>query len=93
MRKIREWILHWLLGGEAKSWEDMFHIACECNADCGKLYESNNLLLEKYKELSDEYLAVLNAVCQEDDVWKLKAAVTEILKRRYEKQEETNVDE
>lgn len=93
MRKIREWILHWLLGSEAKSWKEMFRITCECHASSKQMIDSAGFLLEEYKKVSDEYVAVLNMISEESDIYNLKARVTRFLNENLAKKEEENADE
>lgn len=88
MRKIREWILHWLLGSTAKSWEEMFHITCECHASSKQMIDRAGFLLEEYNKVSDEYVTVLNMISEESDIYNLKAKVSRFLNEKRSKKEE-----
>lgn len=75
---MRKWILNFLLGGDAKSWEEMFRIAVECHESCKKILESEKYLIERYSANIDRENAILEAVSNSSD-WQLKAKVIEIL--------------
>ena len=75
---MRKWILSLLLGGDAKSWKEMFRIACECHESCKKILEREKYLIERYSANIDRENAILKAVSNSSD-WQLKAEVIEIL--------------
>ena len=75
---MRKWILSLLLGGDAKSWKEMFRIAVECNESCNKVLERQKYLIERYSANIDRENAILKAVSNSSD-WQLKAKVIEIL--------------
>ena len=75
---MRKWILSLLLGGDAKSWKEMFRIAVECNESCNKVLERQKYLIERYSAIVDRENAILKAVSNSSD-WQLKAKVIEIL--------------
>ena len=58
---MREAILRWLLGGDAKSWKEMFRIACECNENCKKIIRREEWLIKRYS-------AILEAVINSSDL-------------------------
>ena len=73
-----EWILSLLLGGDAKSWKEMFRIAVECHESCKKILEREKYLIERYSAIVDRENAILEAVINSSDL-QLKAKVVEIL--------------
>ena len=75
---MRKWILSLLLGGDAKSWKEMFRIAVECNESCNKVLERQKYLIERYSAIVDRENAILEAVRNSYDL-QLKAKVVEIL--------------
>lgn len=75
---MRKWILSLLLGGDAKSWKEMFRIAYECNESCNKILEREKYLIERYSAIVDRENAILEAVRNSYDL-QLKAKVVEIL--------------
>lgn len=75
---MRKWILNLLLGVDAKSWKEMFHIAVECNESCNKVLERQKYLIERYSAIVDRENAILEAVRNSYDL-QLKAKVVEIL--------------
>ena len=75
---MREAILRWLLGSDAKSWKEMFRIACECHESCEKILESQKQLIERYRAIVDRENAILEAVRNSYDL-QVKANVVEIL--------------
>ena len=75
---MRKWILSLLLGGDAKSWKEMFRIAVECHESCKKILEREKYLIERYSANIDRENAILKAVSNSSD-WQLKAKVIEIL--------------
>ena len=75
---MRKWILSLLLGGDAKSWKEMFRIAVECNESCNKVLERQKYLIESYSAIVDRENAILEAVRNSYDL-QLKAKVVEIL--------------
>ena len=75
---MREVILRWLIGGDAKSWKEMFSIAVECHESCKKILEREKYLIERYSANIDRENAILEAVSNSSD-WQLKAKVIEIL--------------
>ena len=75
---MREVILRWLIGGDAKSWKEMFRIAVECHESCKKILEREKYLIERYSAIVDRENAILKAVSNSSD-WQLKAEVIEIL--------------
>ena len=76
---MREVILRWLLGGDAKSWKEMFRIAVECHESCKKILEREKYLIERYSAIVDRENTILEAVRNSYDL-QLKAKVVEILK-------------
>ena len=76
---MRKWILSLLLGGDAKSWKEMFRIAVECHESCKKIVEREKYLIERYSAIVDRENAILKAVSNSSD-WRLKAKVVEILR-------------
>ena len=76
---MREVILRWLIGGDAKSWKEMFRIAVECNESCKKVLEREKYLIERYSAIVDRENTILEAVRNSYDL-QLKAKVVEILK-------------
>ena len=77
---MRKWILRWLFGSDAKDYDDMFRIACECHLNCKKMLETNSLLLEKYKYISDEQIDVLRALKDAKSIPDLWLEVMRIMK-------------
>ena len=75
---MRKWILSLLLGGDAKSWKEMFRIACECHESCEKILERQKQLIERYRAIVDRENAILEAVRNSYDL-QVKANVVEIL--------------
>ena len=75
---MREVILRWLIGGDAKSWKEMFRIAVECNESCKKVLEREKYLIERYSAIVDRENTILEAVRNSYDL-QLKAKVVEIL--------------
>ena len=75
---MRKWILSLLLGGDAKSWKEMFRIAVECNESCKKVLERQKYLIERYSAIVDRENAIMDAVINSSDL-QLKANVVEIL--------------
>ena len=75
---MRKWILSLLLGGDAKSWKEMFRIACECNESCEKILERQKYLIERYSAVVDREHTILEAVRNSFDL-QLKARVIKIL--------------
>ena len=75
---MRKWIMSLLLGGDAKSFKEMFRIAVECQESCKKILEREKYLIERYRASIDRENAILKAVSNSSD-WQLKAEVIEIL--------------
>ena len=75
---MREAILRWLLGSDAKSWKEMFRIACECHESCEKMLERQKQLIESYRAIVDRENAILEVVRNSYDL-QLKEKVVEIL--------------
>ena len=75
---MRKWILSLLLGGDAKSWKEMFRIAVECNESCNKVLERQKYLIERYSAIVDRENSILETVRNSYDL-QLKAKVVEIL--------------
>lgn len=75
---MRKWIMSLLLGGDAKSWKEMFRIAVECSESCKKVLKREEYLIERYSAIVDRENAILKAVSNSSD-WQLKAEVIEIL--------------
>lgn len=75
---MRKWILSLLLGGDAKSWKEMFRIACECNENCKKILGREECIIKRYSAIIDRENAILEAVRNSYDL-QLKAKVVEIL--------------
>ena len=75
---MRKWILSWLLGGDAKSWKEMFLIAVECSESCKRILDREKYLIERYSAFVDRENAILDAVINSSDL-QLKAKVVEIL--------------
>ena len=75
---MREAILRWLLGSDAKSWKEMFRIADECHKSCEIILERQKQLIERYSDVVDRENAILEAVINSSDL-QLKAKVVEIL--------------
>ena len=75
---MRKWFFSLLLGGDAKSWKEMFRIAVECNESCNKVLERQKYLIERYSAIVDRENAILEAVTNSSDL-QLKAKVVEIL--------------
>ena len=75
---MRKWILSLLLGGDAKSWEEMFRIAVECSESCQRVLEREKYLIERYSAIVDRENAILEAVRNSHDL-QLEAKVIEIL--------------
>ena len=83
---MREVILRWLLGGDAKSWKEMFRIAVECHESCKKILEREKYLIERYSAIVDRENAILKAVSNSYDL-QLKSKVFEILRDEDVKEE------
>lgn len=75
---MRKFILRWLLGGDAKSWKEMFIIACECNENCKRMTEISKRWFARYNTIYEKQIAILEAVKDSFDL-QLKAKVVEIL--------------
>ena len=84
---MREAVLRWLLGGDAKSWKELLTIATESNEQCRNILEREKNLIERYGVLVDRENAILDAVVNSSDM-KLKLDVIEILKKSAAKMEE-----
>lgn len=76
---MRKWILSLLLGGDAKSWKEMFSVAVECSESCKRILEREKYLIERYSAFVDRENAIMDAVINSSDL-QLKANVVEILK-------------
>jgi len=76
---MRKWILRWLFGSNAKDFDDMFRITCECHASCKKLLQSNEFMLERYKTISSEQLEFLNALKDAPNIPDLMRAIILLL--------------
>lgn len=74
---MREAILRWLLGGDAKSWKEMFRIAVKCHEDCGKMLKRCERLFDLYRITSERQIATLEAVSGASDA-QLKKKIIEI---------------
>lgn len=83
---MRKWILRLLLGGDAKSWEEMFRIAVECNESCKTILESQKHLLERYSATVDRENEILEEVFNSFDL-QMRANVFKILKDADVKEE------
>lgn len=79
---MRKWILHWLFGSDAKRWEDMFKIACQCRADCNRMLEIVESLMKSNDNLFNEHIAIINAVKDATDLFYLKMKVLAILQAK-----------
>ena len=86
---MREVILRWLLGGDAKSWKEMFRIAVECHESLKKILEREKYLIERYSAIVDRENAILEAVSNSSD-WQLKAKVVKILNSGAKMMEKQN---
>lgn len=75
---MRKWILNLLLGGNAKSWEEMFRIAVECHESCEKILEREKNLIERYSASLNREKAIFEAVCNSSDL-QLIAKIYEIM--------------
>ena len=76
---MREVILRWLIGGEAKSWKEMFRIAVDCHESCKKVLEREKYLIERYSAIVDRENAILEEVINSFDL-QMRANVFKILK-------------
>lgn len=73
---MRKLIRNWLFGGDAKSWDDMFKIAVKAHESCIRLLKSNEYLLERFKDVSDRNIALLDAIASSTDIYQLKKTVS-----------------
>lgn len=78
MKRVHKWILSLLLGGDAKSWKEMFRIACECNENCKKILGREECIIKRYSAIIDRENAILEAVRNSSD-FQLMSNVVEIL--------------
>lgn len=85
---MREAILRWLLGGDAKSWKEMLKIASESNEQCRNILVREKHLIERYGALVERENAILDAIVNSSDL-QLKLDVIEILKSSANMEEET----
>ena len=90
---MRKWILNWLFGSNAKRWEDMFKIACECHVECKEMLNSSRFLLEQYKAISDEFIAVLNVLQNATDIRDLRVGVLKVLNKPKENTPDENKED
>lgn len=67
-----------LLGSDAKSWKEMFRIACECNENCKKILRREECIIKRYSAIIDRENAILEAVRNSSDL-QLMSNVVEIL--------------
>lgn len=81
---MRKLILKWLLGSDAKSWQDMFRIACECHKNSGQMLDSCEYLLDQYKRTSGKLIAIMDALKDATDLYYLRRKVLEILTTQEE---------
>lgn len=82
---MRKWIVQMLFGGDAKTFDDMFSIAIECHQSCKKLLKMNESLLERYKAISEENLALLYAIRDAKDIPELMLQVIDIVTNTRER--------
>ena len=84
---IRKWLLRLLLGGDPKTWNEVFTIAVECSESCRRTLKREAYLLGRYSTIVDRENKILDAVQNSSD-YQLKSRILEIL----DEKEETNND-
>ena len=81
---MRKLILKWLLGSDAVRWQEMFNIACECHKNSGNMLDNCQYLLDQYKKISGQLIAIMDALKDATDLYYLRRKVLEILTTQEE---------
>lgn len=80
--KLRKWILKWLFGSEVERFYKALKLTDDCYEGFKKAYETNERLVQDYKELSETYLEILEVGSEVNDSEEFRWKVIEILKNK-----------